>query len=78
MWGLGTEQKTWEERYADLLKFKEAHGSCDVPRRHPDDPSLGVWVIGQRSNRKYGKLSPEHERLLNEAGFIWEKRPRIA
>lgn len=78
IWEQGTGQKTWDERYVDLLKFKESHGNCDVAKGNQDDPSLGVWVVNQRSNRKRGKLAPEHERLLNEAGFIWEKRSRNA
>jgi hypothetical protein len=74
--GRGSGQP-WKVRYSELLKFKEEHGHCDVPVRNPDNPSLGVWVVNQRSNKKRGKLSPEQERLLNEAGFIWEKRSRV-
>ena len=78
IWQASTGQKAWEERYADLLKFKEAHGRCDVPRNYPDDPALGVWVSNQRSNKKRGTLAPEHERLLNEAGFVWRKNSSAA
>ena len=73
-WETGTGQKTWEQRFADLLKFKEAHGNCDVAKKNPDDPSLGMWVVNQRSNKKRGKLTAEHERLLNDVGFIWAKK----
>jgi hypothetical protein len=76
IWQAGALQTTWEERFVDLLKFKDAHGNCDVPRRYQDDRSLGEWVINQRQNKKRGTLSPEHERLLSEAGFNWDKRPR--
>jgi superfamily II DNA or RNA helicase len=64
----------WEVRYAELLKFKKKHGTCDVPRENPENPPLGVWVVNQRSKRKRGKLTPERERLLTEANFSWETR----
>ena len=73
VWEAGTAQKPWDVRYRELLNFKDAYGNYDVPKRWPDNPSLGVWVISQRSNKKGGKLTPEHERLLNGAGFIWAK-----
>ena len=78
IWEARTRQKSWDERYADLLRFKVAHGSCDVPARNPGDPSLGMWVVNQRQNKKRGKLTPEHERLLSEAGFVWRKNSRAS
>ena len=73
IWEAGTAQKSWEGRYAELLQFKSVHGSCDVPARWPDNPPLSHWVINQRQYKRLGKLNPEYERLLNEAGFIWAK-----
>lgn len=73
IWEAGTAQKSWEGRYAELLHFKAVHGSCDVPARWPDNPPLSHWVINQRQYRRLGKLNPEYERLLNDAGFIWAK-----
>jgi len=73
--GPGVKRKTWEERFADLLEYGDAHGNCDVPIRYADDPQLGTWVSNQRSNKKKGKLTPEHEQKLNDVGFSWEKRP---
>jgi hypothetical protein len=67
----------WEVRYAELLSFKEVHGNCDVAVKYQDNPSLGVWVVNQRSKKKLGKLTTEQVRLLNEIGFIWEKKKRI-
>jgi superfamily II DNA or RNA helicase len=71
----GARQLWWEARHAELLQFKAIHGDCDVPTKYPDSPALGNWVVSQRQNKKHGKLSPEHKRLLNEAGFIWKKKP---
>jgi hypothetical protein len=39
------ERKTWEERFQELLQFKEEHGSVDVPQQYP---GLGTWVHHQR------------------------------
>jgi superfamily II DNA or RNA helicase len=64
----------WEVRYAELLKFKEKHGTCDVPLKNPENPSLGIWVVNQRSKKKRGKLTSARERLLIEADFRWETR----
>jgi hypothetical protein len=65
-----------EVRYAELLHYKQAHGNCDVPSEWKENPKLGGWVAGQRHLKKRGKLSQERERLLNEIGFIWDKRSR--
>ena len=73
LWEAGTLPKTWEERYAELLQFKSAHGNCNVPRNWAENSALGHWVINQRQYKRLGKLNPEYERLLNEAGFIWAK-----
>jgi hypothetical protein len=75
-WEVTTGEKSWDERFADLLTFKEVHGHCDVPGKYPNNPSLGVWVSNQRSNRKRGELTSDQKKRLNEAGFIWEKKPR--
>ena len=72
--GPGAIRKTWEERFADLLKFRNAHGNCDVPTKCPNDPQLGPWVHRQRQDKRRGKLTPEHEQRLNDVGFIWDKR----
>ncbi len=73
IWKAGTTQKSWEGRYAELLQFKAIHGSCDVPRNWPANSPLAHWVINQRQYKRLGKLNPEHECLLNEAGFSWVK-----
>lgn len=71
-WRADHDRQSWDVRYAELLQFKDTHGHCDVPVRNPNNPSLGVWVVRQRSNRKRGKLSGDQEKKLNSAGFIWQ------
>jgi superfamily II DNA or RNA helicase len=75
-WESSRAGESWDKRYAEMLKFKEEYGNCDVKVNYRGNPSLGVWVVNQRTNKKRGKLSTEQEYLLNEIGFIWEKKKR--
>jgi hypothetical protein len=68
-WRADHDRQSWNVRYSELLQFKNVHGHCDVPVRNASNPSLGVWVASQRTNRKRGKLSLEQERMLNGVGF---------
>jgi hypothetical protein len=47
----------WEDMYQRLLKYKEQHGNCLVPRKYEQDPKLATWVETQRVlwNRDYRK-----------------------
>lgn len=67
---------TWETRFDELVRYKAAHGDCDVPSKWPENPELANWVSNLRQSRRQGKLDPERERVLNEIGFIWAKRTR--
>jgi hypothetical protein len=40
-WSFELQTKTWEERYQDLLAFKEEHGHCNISRK---EGTLGEWV----------------------------------
>ncbi len=62
----------WPLRYEQLVEFKKQNGHCDVPYSYAKNRQLGIWVGNQRYKRKQNRLSPEHERLLNELGFTWE------
>jgi len=73
-WRADHDRQSWEVRYAELLTFKEEHGHCDVSVRNPDNPSLGLWVANQRSNKKRGKLTLEQVQLLDEVGFSWKRK----
>ncbi|MCW5213626.1 helicase associated domain-containing protein, partial [Desulfobulbus sp. TB] len=61
----------WEERYIQLLYFKDEHGHCDVPYNYPDNPQLANWVRQQRQRKKSGKLSAKREKMLEEVSFEW-------
>ncbi len=66
----------WEQRFADLLAFKAAHGHCNVPSSYREDPSLAVWVFNCRRQRKQGSLDADRIERLDAIGFAWAMRTR--
>ena len=63
-------EEQWMENYNALKKFCVENGGISCIRR--DDGMYGNWLTRQRTARRNGKLSSEHERLLNELGVDWE------
>jgi len=61
----------WRTRFADLLRYKEVHGNCDVPAHWKEDKKLGNWVSQQRQNYNRGSLHATRVKLLEDAGFKW-------
>jgi len=61
----------WRTRFADLLRYKEVHGNCDIPAKWKEDKKLSNWVSQQRQNHNRGSLHPTRVKLLEEAGFKW-------
>ena len=72
---LGT-QLTWDERFAELVEYKNKHGDCSVPKRLKGRN----WVDYQRKARKLGRLSSERVGKLEALGFNFGRgvmsRPR--
>jgi len=64
----------WEIMFAELWKFKDRKGHCNVPQKYSDNPVLGRWVSYQRSKRL--KISKERLSKLDSIGFIWGLFPR--
>ena len=63
---------TWDERFGQLLKFKEENGHCNVPQNYSQNFTLGSWVSTQRVNCKNGRLSKDREKRLESIGFDWD------
>lgn len=61
----------WEQRFAQLVAFRERHGHCRVPAKWREDTAFGHWVYNQRLFKRKGKLSAERIRRLEEIGFEW-------
>lgn len=61
----------WDERYGELLKFKEVHGHSNVPWKDEKHRALNAWCAAQRAMRRAGKLLPSRENRLEQIGFEW-------
>ncbi|MBI3481105.1 MAG: Helicase associated domain protein [Nitrosomonadales bacterium] len=63
---------SWDERFGELLAYKEVYGHVDVLT----DPSnkLWVWVRSQRQLGNEGLLPKNRLQLLIEIGFNWDPR----
>ena len=62
----------WQEKYTQLVQYKDEHGDCNVPYGWTQDKALGKWVSTQRSTRKCEELLTERITLLDNIGFVWE------
>ena len=71
------QQVNWNEKYKELVGYKEEHGDYNVPRHYSkNNLKLGTWVKSQRELFRKGAYSEERyqERfhLLEEIGFSWD------
>ncbi|KAL6045836.1 Helicase C-terminal domain-containing protein, partial [Balamuthia mandrillaris] len=62
----------WEEKYEQLVQFKERFGHCRVPIGWEENPALANWTHEMRRKRKRGSLSPELEAKLQQLDFEWQ------
>jgi hypothetical protein len=62
---------SFNQRFTELLAFKEIYGHCDVPKRYRTNRVLAAWVSNLRSRRKRGSLSQEKIDILDKVGFCW-------
>ena len=62
---------TWDERFGQLLKFKELNGHCNVSSVDSENSLLGVWVSVQRTVHTQEKLSKRRREKLEAIGFEW-------
>lgn len=61
----------WEERFGELVAYKNRFGDCAVPTRWKQNRRLATWVVGQRQARKLGELPKEKIERLERLGFDW-------
>jgi len=70
----------WDQRYQELLDYKDKHGDCKVPQHYRENKALGKWVAKQREQYKlkqkgqHSFLTPDREEKLDRAGFLWSVR----
>ncbi len=63
---------SWEEMFAALKEYKNAHVYCNVPDRWPENKQLATWVSTQRRSYKKGKLSEDRIKRLEDISFLWK------
>jgi hypothetical protein len=68
----------WEERFAQLLRFRERFGHCRVAAKWKEDVPFGHWVHVQREFKRKGMLSAERIARLEAAGFEWRVSPGLS
>lgn len=70
----------WQQRFEELVKFKEKYGHCDVPKRFPSNEPFGEWVATQRREFKKAQagkkcaINSYRFMALEKLGFKWKVR----
>mmetsp|Transcript_23533 Transcript_23533/g.34729 ORF Transcript_23533/g.34729 Transcript_23533/m.34729 type:complete len:213 (-) Transcript_23533:59-697(-) len=67
----------WENKFKNLLKYKEETGHCDVPSTDSKNRQLSTWVIRQRvqyrlfQSCKPATINQDQIDALEQIGFKW-------
>jgi superfamily II DNA or RNA helicase len=67
-----SSKPAWEDTFAKLAEFHEAHGHCDMKLVLPVNEHLHIWAQQQRQARQRGIIAFEQIRQLDQLGFIWD------
>lgn len=81
------KKKSFDDRLAEFIAWKEEHGHPYVPRDGGEDHHLGKWVArvrmayknykaGSTKKSKYGTLTAEQALALTQAGFAFDASHR--
>ena len=68
---------SWDQRYGELVAFKQREGHCNVPSTYRENQQLATWLDGVRQSRKRGTLSSDRIALLEDLGFIWQPHREV-
>lgn len=63
----------WDDRFGELIRFKEAFGHCIVPQNYINNQQLATWVGVQRHlyNSKNSRLTVKRIQKLTTIDFCW-------
>lgn len=68
----GKSKEGWEAKFEEFCNSKETIKEWPhISQYNPNTKSLGRWCSDQRSFKRAKKLSPDRERRLIEAGFVF-------
>ena len=62
----------WEDRFSELVAYKDRFGDCNVPQNSMENHKLAKWVSRQRKSWNANKLPEERIRRLDELGVVWD------
>ena len=62
----------WNAMLDQLKDYRHRFGDCNVPRDWPENRSLGLWVMTQRSLGRRRRLAAARLEELNALGFSWD------
>ena len=74
---LGKYGAAFEEKFAELQKYKDDNGDCSVPRGWAENKALGAWVDNQRTEKRNldrdgnAKITPARIAKLDGIEFDW-------
>ena len=70
-------EATWEERYNELVAYRQTHNHCNVLRS--EETGLGQWLDKQRVAYKKGssKLTEKRQKRLEALGVQWDPREAV-
>jgi hypothetical protein len=75
---------SWEERYQELIQFKQEHGHANVPKHFPSNPKLSIWVKCQRRQyklllqKKKSNMTLDRFQKLQLIGFCFCPRGTVS
>jgi len=64
-------ESSWDVNFGKLVKYKEEHGHCRVPRKYKYDLRFSNWVNNQRTAYANNGISSDRITKLEELGFAW-------
>jgi superfamily II DNA or RNA helicase len=65
---------SWEQRFDELVAYRQKHGNCNVPQHWKENKQLGKWVNTQRTQLKRGKMDADRKAKLENIGFVWDTK----
>jgi hypothetical protein len=72
-----SQDSVWEERWHELLLYKNVHGDCAVPCNYEKNPQLAFWVPRQRVEYTFycqgrpTSMTKERIAKLEKLEFAW-------
>lgn len=74
-WSL-RERGTWDDRFGELVEFKQRLGHFAVPANYLEAPKLRQFIASTCHLYKEGSLEPERVKRLKAIGFGFDTGPR--